>query len=532
MSHSMDLHKDRILPSLRPHCLFGFSLMPRNFTKPINAGFYPWDTMKKEYELAYRWKVERMKIRFIEPGNLPYRVNPKNLIVYDKYIRNPSQGAMILATIVNQEYQDVLIYSESISKIRWDDVLDADIIFITIFTFNADRGYKLADYIRKNSKATIVFGGLHATLNPEEAMRHADLVMIGEGDETILKVVHAIDGKGSFDFAGVRGNFHGEEIDTGQAVPPTNLDVVPNRNLVYRFKKMASHNTLWPQVHASRGCPHHCDYCSLVAAFGSGVRVRTPQNVIDDIRAAIAFFDEGHHRKAKMLWITDDNFFANRAWAKSVLELIISEGIRYNFTIQARYDVGFDDEMLDLLVKAGFSELAVGIEFLEDEAFNNYHKKSSYAGILEAVHNIQRHGLRVRGLFIVGADNHTKGVGKRIADFILTENIQGCLVQSMYFVPGTPVYETHKDKLFDSDWSRCTGMVVHYPEHLSPSELQEEIIDASKTVYSFGNLLRALVKKRGIERLLYAGEYFWQREVRRDLSHDLPYLRRIEQQSQ
>lgn len=466
-----------------------------------------------------------MKIRFIEPGNLPYRRSIKNLYIYDKYVRTPSQGAMTLATIVNQYVEDVKMYSESISKIVWEDVLDADLIIISIFSFNANRGYELADEIKRRSKAVVAIGGLHATLAPKEAAEHCDYVLIGEGDETIVSFVQAIQNKTEIDFAGVVYKKDGALVNTGSPVPPHNLDVIPNRNLVYRFKKMAGYNTIWPQVHASRGCPHNCDYCSLVAAFGRRMRVRTPQNVIEDIKQAIAFFDEGHHRLTKILWITDDNFFADREWAIEVLNLIIKEKINYNFTIQARYEVGYDDEMLDLLKRAGFSELAIGIEFLEDESFRNYHKKSTYQEILGAVRNIQSHGLRTRGLFIVGADNHTIGVGKRLAEFVIENNIQGVLIQSMYFIPGTPVYESHKDSLLeDGNWSRCIGKVVHHPKNISAVDLQKEIIIASKTIYSFKRLMEALFKKRGVERTLFIGEYFWQKDVRRDLKKDLKYI--------
>ena len=81
---------------------------------------------------------------------------------------------MTLAAIVKRFEEDVLIYSESISKIIWRDVLDADVIFISIFTFNAIRGYELAAYVRKNSRATVVIGGLHATLYYTEAASHCD----------------------------------------------------------------------------------------------------------------------------------------------------------------------------------------------------------------------------------------------------------------------------------------------------------------------------------------------------------------------
>lgn len=469
-----------------------------------------------------------MKLRFIEPGNPPYRPSLENLFVYDKYIRTPSTGLITLATVVSQNSDDdVLMYSESISKIVWEDVLDADMVFIGIFTFSADRGYSLADHIRQNSKAVVVMGGLHATLCPREAASHCHYVLTGEGDDTILQLVECIR-KGEIpDFEGVC-RFSGKDfIDRGRACPPKNIETIPNNDLCYHFKKMAGHNTMWPQVHASRGCPHNCDYCALVAAFGRKVKTRSPENVVDNIESSIRFFDGGHHRLVRLLWITDDNFFADREWAIAVLNEIINRGINYSFTVQARYEVGFDDEMLELLKKAGFDELAMGIEFLEDEAFQLNGKKSSYAEILRSVKNIQRHNIRVRGLFIVGADNHTKGVGKRLADFVIQNNISGVLIQSMYFVPGTAAYESHKDRLIKGDWSRCMGKVVHYPEKISPYCLQKEIITASKMIYSPRRLIGALIKKRGVERILFIGEFFWQKSVRKELKKELPYLKKI-----
>jgi hypothetical protein len=246
---------------------------------------------------------------------------------------------------------------------------------------------------------------------------------------------------------------------------------------------------------------------------------------VEDIKSAIDFYDKNHHRFAKVLWITDDNFFADRAWAISVLQAIIDSRIKYNFTIQARFEVGFDNEMLALLKKAGFIEVAMGIEFLEDEAFESYHKKSTYSDIVRSVENIQKHGLRVRGLFIVGADNHTKGVGSRLADFVIQNNICGVLIQSMYFVPGTPVYETHEAKLIHKDWYKYNGNVVHYPEKISPYDLQREIMIASRKIYSLKRLLQAVFYKRGIERVLFMGEYFWQKSVCADLKRELPFLK-------
>lgn len=468
------------------------------------------------------------KIRFIEPGNLPYRKSIKNLYTYDKYIRTPSHGLLTLTTIVKKTVEDTFMYSESISKIKWYDVLDADIVFIGIFTFSAVRGFELARFVKEHSGAIVVIGGLHASMNYTEAINYCDYVLLGEGDESILEFIDAIMKDRIIDFPGVVYLKNDKIVHTGNRKPPEDINIIPNRNLLYRYKEMAGHNTLWPQVHASRGCPHNCDYCAVVRHFGRNVRTRTPDNVVEDIKQAITFHDKRKiPRLSQMLWITDDNFFADRDWAVSVLKAIIGTGIKYSFTIQARYEVGFDDEMLDLLKKAGFFEIAMGIEFLEDEAFEEYHKKSSYGEIVRSIQNIQNHGLNVRGLFIVGADNHTKGVGNRLADFVIKYDLHGVLIQSMYFVPGTPVYQSNKDRLLHENWSKYNGNVVHYPKNISPYDLQQEIIYASKKIYSVRRLFHAVFKEKGLNRVLFVGEYFWQKSVRSDLKRELSNLKRL-----
>lgn len=467
------------------------------------------------------------KIRFLEPGNLPYRRSLKNLYTYDKYIRTPSTGLLTLATIVKEKVDNTLMYSESISKIRWEDVLDADIVFIGIFTFNAVRGYELARYVKEHSGALVVMGGLHASMNYPEAAEHCDYVLLGDGDESILELIDAVRAGRAVDFPGVayRGA-DGAAVNTGQRDFPVNIDTVPDRNLLYRYHKMAWHLTIWPQVHASRGCPHNCDYCAVVRHFGHKVRTRSPQSVVEDIKQAIAFHAPKPLRFIPhVMWITDDNFFADREWAVAVLNAIIESKVRYYFTIQARYEVGFDDEMLELLKKAGFIELSMGIEFLEDEAFAQYHKTSTSKEIIRSIENIQRHGLSVRGLFIVGADNHEKGVGKRLADFVIGHGINGILIQSMYFVPGTPVYEENKERLIHQNWAKYNGNVVHYPKKISPYDLQKEIIDASERVYTKKRLFHALLHGHWIKRVQFLGEYFWQKSIRKDLAEELPYLK-------
>ena len=85
-----------------------------------------------------------MKVRLIEPGNRPYKPTPLNHFVYDRYIRTPSVGLNTLATIIKQQVEDTLMYSESIARLVVNDILDADLILIGIFTFNENEAWLCA----------------------------------------------------------------------------------------------------------------------------------------------------------------------------------------------------------------------------------------------------------------------------------------------------------------------------------------------------------------------------------------------------
>ena len=473
------------------------------------------------------------KIRFVEPGNYsPYRKSIFNALTYNKYIRNPSTGLITLATIVKKRIDDTFMYSESISEIQWKDIYDADIVFIGINTFNAVRGYAIAEQIKQNSSALIVFGGMHASLNYIETIEYADYVLTGDGDESILEFIEYIENKTKnnnqkIEFPGVIYKQDGQIINSGKREQPENIDTVPDRNLVYQYSRMAKrYDTLWAQVHGSRGCPHNCDYCTVIRHFGQKIRKRTPENIVQDIKEAIAFHKRrGIPRLNTFVWITDDNFAHDREWAISVLRCIIENNIKYHFSVQARFEIGFDDELLALMRKAGFIDLALGIEFLDDNSFKEFNKKSNYADILRAVKNIQKHDIGVRGLFIVGAENDKKGIGSAIAEYVIQNDIKGALIQSLFFTPGTPFFEKNKHLLLHQNWEKYNGNVVHHPKNISPHELQEEIIIASEKIYSTKRLMHAFFHFKWINKILFIGEYFWQKSMRNDLRKEIEYLK-------
>jgi len=471
------------------------------------------------------------KVRFIEPSNPPYRRALRNFFTNGKYIRNPAVGTLMVTTIAKRFVDDTLMYSESISRVDWDDVLDADIVFIGIFTFNAQRGYEIAQRIKQESDAVVVLGGMHASLNYPEAVNHCDYVLLGEGDESVPEFITAINSGSAIDFPGVAYINDGELVHTGKRSAPRDIEIAPDYNLLYAYDKMASYNTVWAQVHASRGCPYFCDYCAIIQHLGRGIRTRSPEAVVEDIRQTVAYHNRRFlgivPRANRIVWLTDDNFFADRKWAIAVLNALIDSGMKIPLSTQARFEIGSDDEMLALLKRAGFIEVVYGIEFLEDESFEQFNKRSTYDQVVEAIENTQRHGLEVRGLFILGADNHRMGVGEKIADFVIKHRIKGVLIQSMYFTPSTPAYDANKERLIHEDWKKYDGNVVHYPSAISPYDLQLELIQSLGKIYSLRRLVRAFFVESWLYKLIFLGEFFWQNSMRANYKRELPYLKKI-----
>jgi radical SAM superfamily enzyme YgiQ (UPF0313 family) len=503
------------------------------------------------------------KLRFIEAGaQNRYKKTWKNRVLYNGNICNPSTGLITLATIAKRLVDDTLMYSESITEINealWADIQSADAVFISINTFNAVRGYEIAEMLRAQGGTTskprplVVLGGMHATLNYAEAVRYADYVMLGDGDESIVEFIEALqeldDVREAVSGAPIRipglaylrradvatttaeselnaENDGSEIILTDKRAQPHDIETIPDRSLVFDYARMAKkYDTLWPQVHASRGCTGTCDYCCVIAHFGRQVRTRTPETVVEDIRQAIAFHNRSFPpRLSRAVWLTDDNFALNREWAKSVLRAIIASDIRWPITVQARWELGFDDEILALMKQAGFFEVSLGIEFIDDASFVRYHKHCTRERIEAAIANIHAHGIGVRGLFILGSDEDCPGVGERLGQFIIDNDIHGCLIQSMFFVPGTPVYEQNSKNLLHHDWNYFNGNVVHRPKNMTPAQLQQEMIDASRKAYSLRRLLRSLIRAKGIFKVLAIGETIWHASLRHKWRKRLPEL--------
>ena len=402
-------------------------------------------------------------------------------------------GPIIIASLLQQEGHTVEVLSEYVTKFTIEEINIADLVGISITTYNAKRGYDIAQQVQK----PIVFGGFHASLLPEECLNYGDYVITGDG-HSIVGLVDYLEKERS-DMIGQIPNLvykNGEQIVYNRAETKA-VNVIPDFSLVKNYYKNNLNRILRIPLltSASRGCHCNCTFCAIKAIFPD-FKKRNKETLINDIKSQI----NKQHFLSKFLprivWITDDNFFSDIEWAKDVLRELITLKTSFRFVIQARPDIAADDELLKLLKDANFGIVYMGIESLNQKSLDNFNKDLTVRDIEFAIKKIRSHGINVHGLFVFGDDEFQKGDGLKVAEFVKRQKLSGVLIQPMIPFPGTKLYEKLKEegRLLHENWQHYNGKVVFKPKNMTAAELQKEIYDCYKKVFSPLRVFNFLLK--------------------------------------
>ena len=428
--------------------------------------------------------VRSRKIRFIEPHGRPAR--PFNAWIS----RWPLLGPITLATILDERGYDVSIYNENISgpvdrnPEGYQDVCSADVVGISIMTPTASRGYAIAEGIRREAPGVkIVFGGVHATFLPHEALAHGDVVVRGEGENVIEAIA-------------------GGEIGSGivSSPPLEDLDSLPalNHFLMRDVEKLMGRRGAMQlyelPVMTSRGCPYGCTYCTVTRMFGRRVRRQSADKVYSDIRRYA-------ERGFRHLFFYDDNFITDRSWARDLLARLAPMRMRFN--AQTRVDFGWmdasrrrrDEALLRAMHRAGGDVLYVGYETVEDATAAQWQKGYRGPGALEDrlredTQILHQNGFWIHGMFVLGPQ-HTRSSADRIVDFARRSGIESLQISILTPFPGTPLLEQMRPHLlfdeFPSDWDYYDGAHCTYDHaRLGVEGLQRAVLDAHRRFYSWG----------------------------------------------
>ncbi|MBI3397989.1 MAG: B12-binding domain-containing radical SAM protein, partial [Deltaproteobacteria bacterium] len=237
---------------------------------------------------------------------------------------------------------DVEVHDARVKPVDYN--AKVDLVGVTGFTAEMPGAYEIADNFRKKG-VKVVMGGVHVSAMPDEALRHADAVVIGEAE---LVWHNLLD---DFKKGALKPKYKADKLHDMKNM------VIPKRDLLDR-KMYSGFNTL----QATRGCPFNCDYCAVTAFFGHEFRVRPIDEVIEEING----FD------TKDFFFMDDNIVGRPKYAKELFKRLIP--LKVAWGSQASITMAKDSELLELYAKSGGKYAFIGLESLSQKSLENLHK--------------------------------------------------------------------------------------------------------------------------------------------------------------
>ncbi len=425
------------------------------------------------------------KVALIEPRSPGFHIFSLNKL--------PRLGLPLLGALLKGRGYSVRIFCEELAPLDWSWVLSADLVGISVITPTAPRAYELIRQIKARAPGIpIVLGGPQVTFLPEEALEAgADYVVRREGEETLVELAEALK-EGEREPSAILGLSYrsGDEIKHNQGRPLIeDLDRLPfpDLSLIAGAERI---NVL--PIQTSRGCPYNCKFCSVVKMFGRKYRARSVEGVLEELRLL-------HRRSPRAhVFFYDDNFSEDTARTKRLLEAMLREGLTPPWSAQERVKVVRDTELLELMKRSGCVRLCLGLESINPETLKSYRKAQTVEEIDRAIKVLHRYGIKVHGMFVLGADTDTLATIRETLRYSLAMQIDTVQFLILTPVPGTETYQEleAEGRIFTHRWELFDGHhVVFRPKLLSPWQLQAAVtLEAMPRFYSFWRGIGAALK--------------------------------------
>ncbi len=397
-----------------------------------------------------------MKILLISPTVDAEKRTNKGLML-------PQLALYILEGLTPEEHEVRIIEEESELV---DLEQECDLVGISCMTANAPRAYELCHEFKKRGK-TVLLGGVHPTILPEEAQEHADCVVVGEAEgvwDTLLK---------DFQKNELKERYHEPKPDLTKYVRKDFKKILKNR----LFKMIP--------VMTTRGCPYNCEFCCVTNLFGKKIRHIPIENVVSDI------LDSG----AKNIMFLDDNIIGHPKYAKALFKAI--KPLKVNWVGQASVSLLVaDDELMQLAADSGCKAMFFGIESVSVDQLQTLRKALKEIEHLEsALKKIKKMGILIHASMVFGFDNDTKEIFNETVQFLIKNKVSTVSFNVLTPYPGTKIYDELKSegRLTTTDWKYYDhNTVVFKPKNMTPFELQMGKINARKKFYSLQSVLRRL----------------------------------------
>ncbi len=397
----------------------------------------------------------------------------------------PRLGSILLATILRNRGFNTKVFIEDIASPDWKLLEDADLICISSITSTAPRAFQIAERFSKLG-IPVAIGGPHSTFMPEESLTYADYVIRGEGEETLVELIENLEANKPLDtIKGLSFKTSNKNIvhNPGRDLLK-NLDdaPIPDFRLVYKWEKAKV-----VPVATSRGCPFDCKFCSVIYMFGRKYRFKSINRVIEEIKAAAP--KKGH------VFFIDDNFAANKKRTKALVNALIDNNIKIEWSAQVRTDIAKDPELIELMAASGCFSVYIGFESINPKTLSLYNKRQGIEDINNCIMLLKKHSINIHGMFVLGSDTDDILTIRNTEKFARKLDIDSIQFMMLTPLPGTPVFEELKsrDRLIHTDWSKYDAHhAVFEPKLMTAFELHVETLKAMAKFYSWFSILRNL----------------------------------------
>jgi len=417
----------------------------------------------------------------------------------------------------------------------YEEILDripnnTDLVGITVpFTNNAQIVHEISQLIKKRHPSiSIVQGGVYPSTLPYKALTDSvDFVVRGEGETPILQLLSGID---PMKIKGLVFRKEGKIVDNGRAEQIKDLDSIPfparelfpmERYMTWSPRGTVSKRTVC--VITSRGCPYDCTFCSIHPMYGYQWRVRSPENVIEEIRYLVDRY------KVEHIEFEDDNLTLHKKRAAEIFDRLIdlNLGITWSAHNGVRIDT-LERWLLEKIKASGCTELSLPIESGDPEVLKDMQKKLELEETIQVLKDCQELGIQTVGMLIVGYPNETQESFQRTLAFLKECKKYGLKTCAPFIVkayPATALYNYCKEKgwldpriddhLFFSD------ATDDYVSVITPHFTREDVIKRRDMVlkmfdpvaYYMARMsgLKRIIKKYVPERVLVTAKYLTNR---------------------
>jgi len=361
---------------------------------------------------------------------------------------------------------DVRILDARVEEVDYS--VSVDLVGITGLTSEIPNAYEMADEFRKKG-TKVVMGGVHVSALPEEAITHADSVVVGEAELVWKELIK------DFKQGNLRSIYKADNFVDMSNVP------VPKRSLL-KDDMYTSFSTL----QATRGCPFKCDFCTVTTFFGNTYRCRPVEDVINEVKGL----------PDNNVVFLDDNIVGRPKYAKELMKALIPLKVKWGS--QGSITIAKDDDLLSLYSKSGGQYIFIGFESLSVENLDDVQKGwNTIENYEKAIKKIHAAGIDIIGSFILGMDHDNISSFRTTLDFLIKNKIDCVMFHILTPLPGTKLFATleKEGRIIDRNWSNYhTGSVVFKPLLMTTDELQEGYHWIYREFYSYKNILKRIFR--------------------------------------